>query len=146
MVASAGAGSSPLAPSGMTISCWMFESVAYTASSVATTSLMNPEFEGVGLEQFPGRGVVDADGVVVAAGDPQSVVGVLVIDADRHLAGNALDERVAGAGLERAAPDGAVDERPDVQGRPVARDAFGLPARRQVDLVGERIRGRRDCG
>ena len=58
----AGAGSSPLAPSGMTISCWMFESVAYTASSVATMSLMNPEFEGVGLEQLPGRGVVDADG------------------------------------------------------------------------------------
>ena len=52
-----------------------------------------PGIEGVGLEQLPALGVVDADGVVVAAGDPQAVVGVLVVDADGRPAHDAFNER-----------------------------------------------------
>ena len=40
-------------PSGMTASCWISESVTYTAPLVTTTSFRKPDWNEIRLEQAP---------------------------------------------------------------------------------------------
>ena len=100
--------------------------------------------EGVGLEQPAGQRVVDADRVVVRAGNPQAAAPVDV-QARGLAAGHALDEDPALTGAGVAPPDGAVGHGADVQAAVEAGgDALGLEAVGQVD-VGSAARRRVDA-